>query len=79
MKQETSTLLRDQGKALELYTRAAALGSSMAHFTLGNIFVKGGILRSPSSTMRPPLCQGMKGQDTTLEQLRHSLEIWDEL
>ena len=35
-------LLQDRGKALELYTRAAALGSSMAHFHLGNIYHEGG-------------------------------------
>jgi TPR repeat protein len=32
----------NRGKALELYTRAAALGSSMAHFHLGNIYREGG-------------------------------------
>ena len=35
-------LLRDRGKALELYTGAAALGSSMAHFALGNTYGEGG-------------------------------------
>jgi TPR repeat protein len=35
-------LQQDQEKALELWTRAAALGSSMAHFELGNIYDAGG-------------------------------------
>ena len=38
-------LNQDRGKALELYTRAAALGSSQAHFNLGNVFYEGGDLK----------------------------------
>ena len=36
---------QDQEKALELYARAAALGSSQAHFHLGNIYREGGDLK----------------------------------
>jgi TPR repeat protein len=38
-------LLQDREKALELYTRAAELGSSEAHFSLANLFDKGGQLK----------------------------------
>jgi TPR repeat protein len=38
-------LNQDQEKALELYARAAALGSSQAHFHLGNIYREGGDLK----------------------------------
>jgi TPR repeat protein len=38
-------LLQDRGKAIELYARAAALGSSQAHFELGNSYREGGDLK----------------------------------
>jgi TPR repeat protein len=38
-------LLRDQGKAIELWKQAAALGSSKAHYNLGNVFYEGGDLK----------------------------------
>ena len=37
------------------------------------------IQRRPSFTLGPRLWLDMKVQDATLEQWRHSLEIWDEL
>jgi TPR repeat protein len=38
-------LLQDHTKAIELYTRAAELGSSHAHFRLGNVYREGGKLK----------------------------------
>jgi TPR repeat protein len=37
--------LQDQTKAMELYARAAELGSTQAHFFLGNIYHEGGDLK----------------------------------
>ena len=38
-------LLRDQGKAIELWKQAAALGSSKAHFQLGAYYKLGGDMK----------------------------------
>jgi TPR repeat protein len=39
------SLLQDRAKAIELYTRAADLGSSQAHFLLGTIYDEDGDLK----------------------------------
>jgi TPR repeat protein len=38
-------LLQDREKAIELYTRAAELGSSKAHYNLGNFYREGGDIK----------------------------------
>ena len=70
---------QDAKKAIELWTQAAKLGSSSAHFNLGNGLRQGEIQRRPGSTMRLRLWQEMKPQDAKLEQLRDSPETWDKL
>jgi hypothetical protein len=49
-------LQQDRAKGMELFTRAAELGSSKAHTFKVIIIVMGEIRRRPSSTMRLPLC-----------------------
>jgi TPR repeat protein len=38
-------LQQDRARAMELWSQAAALGSSQAHFNLGNVFYEGGDLK----------------------------------
>jgi TPR repeat protein len=38
-------LLQDRAKAMELWTQAAKLGSSEAHYNLGNVYFEGGDLK----------------------------------
>ena len=72
-------LQQDLEKAMELWTQAAELGCSKAYYQLGCIMMLRGIQRKRSSIWGPPLWQGMKPQDTTLDAWRHSPEMWSEL
>ena len=75
----TAGLQQNHSKAVELYARAADLGSSKALITWVLIIMKEDIQRKRSSTMRPRLWQGMKWQGSTLDARRNNQEIWNEL
>ena len=45
-------LQQDQERAIELLTRAVELGSTYAHFILGNIYDKGGYLKKTSTIVQ---------------------------
>ena len=72
-------LLRDRDKAIELYARAADLGSSQAHSELGKIYDAEGNSKKEKSTMRPRQWLDMKLPDATLDAMRHNPETWNEL
>jgi TPR repeat protein len=54
-------LLQDRAKAIELYTRAADLGSSQAHFHLGNIYDEDGDLKKAKIHLEAAAMAGDNG------------------
>lgn len=72
-------LLQDRTKVIELWTQAAKLGSSDAHYQLGSVLMKQEIQRKRSFTSRQRLWQGMKYPNIVLVDLRMSPAIWIEL
>ena len=58
-------LQQNRERAKELWTQAAEIGSSCAHFQLGIYAHEGGDQRRPGSTTRPSLWLDTKMQEAT--------------
>jgi TPR repeat protein len=72
-------LLRDQGKAIELWKQAAALGSSMAHFHLGDEYREGGDSKKSKFHYEAAAMAGNEDARNNIGTTEARPEIWYEL
>jgi len=72
-------LQQDLAKGVELWTQAGILGSSKAHFNLGNEYCRRGDLKKAKFHYEAAAMAGLKSQDSTLDVLSIYLETWNDI